>query len=376
MSDPATKNGALEAMSDALLAITSEVTVERALQKMVDAARDLVDARYAALGVPDGEGGFEQFITSGISDDQIARIGPLPRTHGMLGPMLADTRPYITDNIQRDPRFEGWPRAHPDMRSFLGVPMVSKGEVIGALYLTEKRGAQNFTDEDRRLIEMLAAHAAVSIENARLYERNRELSVIEERNRLARDLHDSVTQTLFSVALTAEAAATLVDRDASAAKAQLDELKAMTQDAVKEMRSLVFELRPAELESDGLVATLRKHIDVLARVRPMEIELQVHGERRLPLDTERDVLRITQEALNNALKHADASHVSVTLDMTSGVALMVRDDGAGFDPADPRIRSKRLGLTSMQERAEALGGRLEIASSPGSGTTVRLEIAA
>ncbi len=376
MSDPATKNGALEAMSDALLAITSEVTVERALQKMVDAARDLVDARYAALGVPDGEGGFEQFITSGISDDQIARIGPLPRTHGMLGAMLADTRPYITDNIQRDPRFEGWPRAHPDMRSFLGVPMVSKGEVIGALYLTEKRGAQNFTDEDRRLIEMLAAHAAVSIENARLYERNRELSVIEERNRLARDLHDSVTQTLFSVALTAEAAATLVDRDASAAKAQLDELKAMTQDAVKEMRSLVFELRPAELESDGLVATLRKHIDVLARVRPMEIELQVHGERRLPLDTERDVLRITQEALNNALKHADASHVSVTLDMTSGVALMVRDDGAGFDPADPRIRSKRLGLTSMQERAEALGGRLEIASSPGSGTTVRLEIAA
>src|SRR5437868_678908 len=369
-------NGALQAMSDALLAITSELTVERALQKMVDAARDLVNARYAALGVPDGEGGFESFITSGISDEQISRIGPLPRTHGMLGAMLADTHPYITDNIQHDPRFEGWPRAHPDMRSFLGVPIVSKGSIIGALYLTEKRGAPSFTDEDRRLIEMLAAHAAVSIENARLYERSRELSVIEERNRLARDLHDSVTQTLFSVALTAEAAATLLDRDTAAAKTQLEELKAMTQDAVQEMRSLVFELRPAELEADGLVATLRKHIDVLRRVRPVDIDLRVTGERRLPLDVERGVLRITQEALNNALKHADASHIAVTVDMHRSITVTVCDNGVGFDASDARIRLKRLGLTSMQERAEALGAHLDLISAPGSGTTVRLELAA
>ena len=376
MSEHASHNGALQSMSDALLAITSELTVERALQKMVDAARDLVDARYAALGVPDGEGGFESFITSGISDEQVARIGPLPRTQGMLGAMLADTQPYITDNIQRDPRFEGWPRAHPDMRSFLGVPIVSKRRIIGAFYLTEKRRAPSFTDEDRRLIEMLAAHAAVSIENARLYERSRELSVIEERNRLARDLHDSVTQTLFSVALTAEAAATLVDRDVAAAKTQLQELKAMTQSAVQEMRSLVFELRPAELEADGLVATLRKHIDVLRRVRPVDIDLQVTAERRLPLEIERAVLRITQEALNNALKHASASHIAVTIDMSRGLTLTVCDDGAGFDPSDPRIRSKRLGLTSMRERAEALGGDLHMTSAPGSGTTVRLELSA
>src|SRR3982750_3275036 len=130
MTETASRNNALQAMSGALLAITSELTVERALQKMVDAARDLVEARYAALGVPDGEGGFEQFITSGISDEQIARIGPLPRTHGMLGAMLGDTQPYIADNIQRDPRFEGWPRPHPDMRSFLGVPIVSEGRII------------------------------------------------------------------------------------------------------------------------------------------------------------------------------------------------------------------------------------------------------
>lgn len=360
-------------MSDALLSITAEVTVERAFQKMVDAARELAGARYAALGIPDGEGGFEQFITSGIADDQIARIGPLPRTHGLLGAMLEDPAPFRTPNIQRDPRFWGWPSAHPDMRSFLGVPIVSKSRIIGAFYLTDKLGDAHFSEEDQKLIEMLAAHAAISIENARLYERSRELSVIEERNRLARELHDSVTQTLFSLALTAEAADTLLGRDNDMAKAQLNKLKQMAQDAVREMRSLIFELRPADLEMEGLTGTLRKHVDVLRQVRGAEIELRVGGERRLPAGVERDIFRIAQEALNNALKHSGARAIAVELDLAVPVTLTVRDDGSGFNPDDPQIRARRLGLTSMHERATMLGGRLTIDSS-GRGTTVRLEV--
>ena len=362
-------------MSEAVLTITSELSVDRALQKVVDAARELADARYAALGVPDGMGGFAQFIMSGMTDEAIAAIGPLPRTHGLLGAMLEDPAPFRLPNIQEDPRFAGWPDTHPDMRSFLGVPIVSRGEIIAAFYLTDKQNEAAFSDADQRMIEMLAAHAAIAIENARLFERSRELSVVEERNRLARDLHDAVSQTLFSVVLTAEAAATLVDRDTKQAKEQIGKIQELARDAVQEMRSLIFELRSAELESEGLVPTLRKHVDILRRIRHAEIGLEVHGERRLKPALEIELYRIAQEALNNALKHARAKKIDIALQMSNGgVLLTIRDDGTGFDPADPQIRSKRLGLTSMQERAEAVNGTLTIQSEPGHGTQVSLEV--
>src|SRR5918996_810615 len=273
---------AFQAMSDAVLAIAAELSVDAILQKLVHAARELVKARYAAIGVPDGEGGFAQFITSGMSDDLIAAMGPLPRTHGLLGAMLESPEPYRTPDVKRDPRFRGWwPSAHPDMASFLGVPILSRGEIIGAFYLTDKEGAEEFTDDDRRLIEMLAAHAAIAIENARLYERSRELSVVEERNRLARELHDAVSQKLFGLVLTAEAAGTLVQRDPDAARAQLDRLQELAREAIAELRSIIFELRPPELDQEGLAATLRKHVEVLRRVHELEIALVEDGVGRL-----------------------------------------------------------------------------------------------
>jgi signal transduction histidine kinase len=342
---------------------------------LVDTARTLVGATYAALGIPDGNGGFDEFITAGMTAAQYAAIGPLPRTHGVLGAMLEDPAPYHTPDIQDHPRYIGWPLAHPDMRSFMGVPIVSKGTIIGAFYLTDKIGAADFTLDDQRMIEMLASHAAVAIENARLYERSRELSVVEERNRLARELHDSVTQTLFSVVLSAESAAVLIDRDAGRARAELQRLQELARHAHQEMRDLVFELRSAELEADGLVATLRKHVDVLRRVRSANVELQVVGERRLTPRVERELFRMAQEALNNALNHADASRIIITLDIAPASAtLAVRDDGLGFDPLASDVQSKRLGLTSMRERADALGGAARIDSTPGAGTTVRVEV--
>ena len=152
-------------MSDAVLAMTAELRVEGMLQRLVESARGLVQAQYAALGIPDGEGGFAQFITSGMSDELMRAIGPLPRTHGLLGAMLEETTPYRTSDIRKDPRFEWWPPPHPRMTSFLGVPILSKGKVIAAFYLTEKIGASDFSEDDQRTIEMLAAHAAIAIEN-------------------------------------------------------------------------------------------------------------------------------------------------------------------------------------------------------------------
>jgi signal transduction histidine kinase len=257
------------------------------------------------------------------------------------------------------------------MTSFLGVPIVAKGAVIGAFYLTAKEDANEFGDEDQELIEMLAAHAAVAIENARLYERSRELSVVEERNRLARDLHDVVVQTLFGVVLTADAAALLVERDPAAAKAELERLRGLAQDALAELRSLVFELRPADLEAEGLAATLRKHVDVLARVHGLPVALELEAEPELETPRAVHVFRIVQEALNNAQRHASAGAIAVRLQRHR---ITVTDDGVGFDPAAPGVRGRRLGLTSMEERAAAIGAALTIEAAPGAGTTVTLEL--
>jgi signal transduction histidine kinase len=367
---------ALEAMGDAVRAIASERSVESVLQRIVDVGRELGGARYAALGVPDGEGNFAQFITAGMSAELVAAIGPLPRTHGLLGAMLETDRPFRTSDIRRDPRFRGWwPDAHPSMSSFLGVPIVSPDGVLGAIYLTDKEGAPEFTDADERLIELLAAHAAIAIENARLYERGRELSFVEERNRLARDLHDSVVQKLFGVVLAAQSAATLFERDPAGARGQIDRLQELAQESIHELRSLIFQLRPAAVDSDGLAAALTKHVQALRRVHAQPIELELVGEPRRRPKVDEEAFRIAQEALHNAVRHADAGSIGIRLDEGDGrLLLVVRDDGLGFDPDAAEHRSRRLGLTSMEERARAAGGTLTIDSTRGAGTTVTLEV--
>jgi signal transduction histidine kinase len=368
----------LRAVSDAVLAVAAELSVEEVLQRLVHSARELAGARFAALGLSDSEGGFRRFLTSGMSDELVASLGPLPRQHGVLGAMLETLTPYRTTDIHDHPRFRGWwPRGHPDMRSFLGVPIVTPQGVIGAFYLTEKLGAPDFTSEDEEVIGLLASHAVIAITNAGLYEESRELSMLAERNRLALDLHDAVSQKLFGLVLTAEAAATLLEQDTDAARDQLRKLQKLAQEALDELRSLVFELRPPDLEKDGLAGVLRKHVEVLRRLQQREIELDVADE--LPVDAARDreILRIAQEALQNALRHAEARHVAVRLNVDDGRLLLeIEDDGVGFAPDAPDMRAQRLGLTSMEERAERLGGKLDIRSSRGSGTTVRLELEA
>lgn len=374
-----TRTDELRAVSDAVLAVASELDVDEVLQRLVDQARALLGAQYAALGIPDGDGGFGRFLVSGMDDALIAALGALPRQHGMLGAMLETREPYRTQDIHSHPRFRGWwPSAHPDMHSFLGVPIVSAQGVIGAFYLTDKEDGSPFSDHDERLIGLLAAHAAIAITNARLYERSRELSILEERNRLALELHDVVSQKLFSLVLTAESAATLLERGEDASE-RMVRLQHLARDALEELRSLVHELRPPNLEADGLEGALRKHVEVQRRLREQPIELvatRSDGRAGAEPQRDREVLRIAQEALHNALRHAGGQRVVVTLTEHRGgrLSLVVADDGTGFDPADERLRARRLGLTSMAERAARIGGRLDVRSAPGEGTTVRLEL--
>lgn len=367
----------LAAVSDAVLGVAGgELSVGAVLERLVAAARELVGARYAALGVPDEEGtGFSRFITAGMSDEVIDAIGPLPRAHGLLGTLLSSPSPLRLADVTADPRFTWWPEAHPRMRSFLGVPIVFKGDVLGAIYLADKEGAAGFDEADERVIGLLAAHAGVALEHARLYETSWELSIAEERARLARELHDETVQMLFSLSLSAEVAAGLVRTDPAAAEAEIDRIQALAREAVGELRALVFDLRPAALATDGLVATVRTRLDVVARTHPVAVSLDVIGDAPLDPAVELTLFRIVQEALANAARHAAPNRIQVRIELGSGVvAVSVTDDGVGFDPASPGIRARRLGLTSMRERAEAVGGRLVIESAPGSGTTVRAEV--
>jgi len=373
MADPL--NPALRAVSDAVLAVAAQRSVEDVLQQLVDSARELAGARYAALGTPDGEGGFTRFLVAGMSDELIASLGPLPRRHGMLGVVLETTEPYLTEDIHGHPRFRGWwPSKHPDMRSFLGVPIVAPEGVIGAFYLTEKLAGGTFDAADQAVIELLAAHAAIAITNAGLYERSRELSMQGERNRLALELHDAVSQKLFSLVLTAEAAGEQLSRDPEAARASIVRLRTVASEALEELRTLIHELRPPELERDGLCGALRKHVEMLRRLHRVEIELEVDDDAGSGGRRDEEVFRVAQEALQNAVRHGVPARLGVWLGHRDGtLVLEVSDDGVGFDPADPELRARRLGLTSMEERAQRLGGALEIRSAPGAGTTVRLE---
>jgi signal transduction histidine kinase len=368
---------ALRRLLDVALALGAEHRTEPVLRTILDAARDLTDARYGAIGVPDGDGGFALFLTAGVDARTWERIGALPRTHGLLGALLTSPEVIRLDDIRTDPRFGRYPEGHPVMRSFLGVPIVAGGEVVAELYLADKVGAGRFTDFDQRLVETLAAHAALAVVNAQRNERTRELSIAEERNRLARDLHDSVTQTLFSLTLVAETAGTLAARGSDRQIAeQVDRIRALAREALDEMRALVETLRPPDPSREGLAVALRKRVELLRRVHDVPVTLDLTGPARLrERAVEREVLRVAGEALSNALRHAEASSVSVVLDTSGGgVWLVVDDDGRGFDlPATIR-HSRRLGLVSLFERADALGGTLRVDTAPGRGTRVTLEV--
>ena len=366
---------ALRRLLDVVLRLGAERRTEPVLRDILDAARELAGARYAAIGVPDGDGGFALFLTAGVDAETWERIGALPRTHGLLGVLVSEPSVIRLADIRTDPRFGYYPHAHPQMRSFLGVPIMAGGEVVAGLYLTEKEGGTEFSDADQELIEMLAGHAALAVVNAQRQERLRELSIVEERTRIARDLHDSVTQTLFSLTLAAESAHTVAGAD-PALRAHLDRVRDLSRDALAELRSLVDTLRPGDVDREGLGAALLKRVALLRSVHDVPVELDVRG-RGGEGPVGREVLKVANEAIGNALAHAAPGVVRVRLDLRrDGIHLEVSDDGRGFDLPEVLRVSPRLGLTSMRERAAALGGTLRVDTAPGAGTTVVLEVPA
>ena len=361
-----------ERVSEVVLAVASQLSVRDVLQMIVRSARSLSGARYAALGVPDDSGGFAEFVVAGISARQQAQIGPLPRQHGMLGVILREGKPLRLDDIRADPRFWGWPAAHPELTDVLGVPILRGSQVLGFIFAACKRGGGGFTEQDERLLTLFAAHAAIALANARLYERGRELSVLEERARLARDLHDAVAQKLFSVRAKARAAALLVDRDPVRAAAEIDSVATLAGQAHAELRAVIDGLAPPDLAVSGLIGSLRSYAVLVGRTYGKDVRVEAADVPALDEPRETALYRVAQEAVSNALRHSGSPQVTVRISGRRRSALLeVTDCGRGFDAASPH---DGLGLASMRERAGSVGGALSVTSRPGEGTTVRLTV--
>jgi signal transduction histidine kinase len=374
VSDMEDRPDELSLISQAVLAISRQMPVREVLQVIVDSARTLVGARYAALGVPDESGSFGEFVVSGMSADLQGAIGDLPKQHGMLGALLRDAKAERLTDITADPRYEGWlPKAHPMMKAFLGVPVwgvPARGaacQVLGIIFAANKK--DGFTERDTELLTLFAGHAAIALTNARLLEANRELSAVEERERLARELHDAVAQKLFSIRAHSRAAAVLVARDSLRAETAMNLVTELAGEAQDELRAVIEGLAPPSLA--GLEASLCRYAALAGRAHGIGVTVTARGIPVLDQATEVTVYRVAQEALHNALRHSGGRHVAITLRGTSKrLVLEVTDDGGGFDAG----AASGIGLVSMRERAAAAGGAVRVTSKPGEGTTVRLEV--
>lgn len=364
----------IAALDEAVRGIAGELDAERVLQLIVDRVRDVADAQYAAIGIVDEAGVIERFITSGLSREARERIGELPRGKGLLGLIIRENRSVRIRDIGSDPRRHGFPPNHPPMGSFLGVPITLHGRSVGRLYLTNKRDAPEFSAEDQALVERFALHAGIAMENARLHEAERRLVVVDERERIGRDLHDGIIQNLYGVTLSLEDVPELVTEDPQEARERVDRAIDILHGAIRDIRNFIFGLRPILLEDGGLTHGLGLLADELHRNAAIDVTVQAVEPLGLPMGTAAEVLAVAREALSNVARHARATSASVELAVANGaVVLTITDDGIGFE-ADAERPGAHQGLANLRDRAGRLGGSATVDSRPGEGTRIILSL--
>ncbi len=364
---------ALEALNQAALAIGRALDLDQTLQQIVDSARDLLGARYAALGVFNSDRVLERFVFSGISPEAVRRIGHFPLGRGLLGAVLDEGRPLRVVRISEHPLSVGFPPNHPPMASFLGLPIAAGEQVLGNLYLTDKTDGTDFSDPDAEFAEMFATHAAVAIQNARLYEEVGRLAVVDERSRIGMDLHDGVIQSIYAVGLTLETIHLLMDRDPAKAHELIGQAIAGLNDAIRDIRNFILDLRPRRFQGDlsvGLAQLVREfQANTMVKV---EVQVSDSLPSTLPPPVSLAIFMTAQEALANIARHARASHVRLELEHSEkAVTLTVVDDGQGFDVLQQH-QTMGHGLANMRARAEELNGSFDVSSAPGSGTSIGL----
>lgn len=359
----------LRELLDAVLTLGTDLDLPAMLQRIVESAVDLVDATYGALGVLDDSGTrLAQFIAVGIDDEVHEAIGHLPEGHGILGLLIVDAKPIRLPDLTEHPDSYGFPPNHPPMRSFLGVPIRLRDQVFGNLYLTDKASAEAFTGDDEELMVGLASAAGVAIENARLHARLQELGLVEDRDRIARDLHDTVIQRLFATGMSLQGTARLVTTDATAAIARIEGAVDDLDLTVKHIRTAIYGLEQRSVTQDGLRSRVLDLVQEAAGPLGFEPRVLLDG----PLDTGVDdqvgteLVASLREALSNAARHAKATQVDVAVVVAADdVLLRVVDDGVGPPTSDTAVGN---GLRNMAARAARVGGTLELRANEPNGT--------
>ena len=364
----------LNALDQAVRGISGVLDLDRVLQVIVDRVRDLVGAEYAAIGIVDAEGAIERFITSGISAEARKRIGDLPRGHGLLGLIIRENRAYRIPDIELHPQRYGFPPNHPEMHAFLGMPILARGVPVGRLYLTNKLGSAEFDADDQALVERFALHAGIAIDNARLHDQNRRLAIVDERERISRDLHDGVIQSLYAQTLALDDVPELMTEDPEEARRRIDETIDALHAVIRDVRNFIFGLRPVLLEAGTLDAGIRQLATELRRNSGVAVEVNVADTEgrlaELPIETTAELLAITREALSNVARHAGATSASVELNGdTDPMRLELVDDGRGFD-VDAVVDRTHHGISNIRARAASLGADFEVRSDASSGTRI------
>lgn len=359
---------------DAVLAISSDLDLEAMLRRIVERAVELVDARYGALGALDESGTqLAEFVVAGLDDEQVARMGHPPKGLGLLGELIDTAAPIRVPNLADHPASMGFPPGHPPMRSFLGVPIRVRDAVFGNLYLTDKRSASEFTAEDEALVVGLASAAGVAIENARMMRRIEQVAVLEDRERIARDLHDTVIQRLFATGMSLESTIRLMRADTDAAvervSGAVDELDL----TIKHIRTVIFDLEHVA-RGDGLRARLIGLGREAGRALGFEPRVVLDGpiDTVVPADTADSLIAAVREGLSNVVRHARATQVDVEVAAGPDVCLRVVDNGVGL-PASASTNPGH-GLRNLTERAGRLGGSMVIRPGASGGTVLEWRV--
>jgi signal transduction histidine kinase len=359
----------VEALYRADEALHASLKLDDVLQALVEVATDILDADKTAVMVWDDERRTRLSARAGcgFSPETLKRMVHGPG-EGVTWIVASTGRPVVVNDVREDPRVARHLSDPEGIRSFLQVPITVGGEIFGVFGVNHCQ-LHTFTADEQRVLVALAQRAGLAVNNARLYEQAEGKAALEERQKLARELHDSVSQALYGIGLGARTARTLLDRDPSALAEPLDYVLGLSEAGLAEMRALIFELRPESLEQEGLCAALEKHAASLRARYGLSVDFSGE-EPDAPLATKEAAYRIAQEALHNVTKHAHAAHVGLRLTCEADdLVLEVQDDGAGFDPT--ASFPGHLGLHSMRERAERLGGHLTITSAPNQGTRLR-----
>jgi signal transduction histidine kinase len=354
--------------------ITSILSLAQLLVETARTIRESFGYHHVHIGMVEGERIIFKTRNAADLDDEVFRccedVTPLIGKEGISGWAAGTGKSLIVPDVMKDVRFI--PSKNDQTRSEAAIPIKIRGQVIGVIDV-ESDQVNGFDESDLVVLQSLADQVAVAIENARLYEQAHQVAALEERQKLARELHDSVSQALYGIVLGARTARTLLDRDPAQAAQPLDYILSLSEAGLAEMRALIFELRPESLQTEGLVAALGKLVNALGARHQLKVTLEAQAEPDVSLDVKESLYRIAQEALNNIVKHARAQHVYVQLKVEDGeLMLEISDDGAGFDASQQF--PGHLGMHTMRERAENAGGTFTIESAPNAGTRIQVTI--